>query len=338
MNSINLKWSIDYYEANTKECDERLKSLNNFNEIPIVSSENLDHFKDGDLVRYQGMVQDMLNPEYYYSSYSLRDCNSGEVTERSGKYRDIAPCKENEELNLDGKVPGERLVFYCIPLPGMSKWVQNALKKLSESKMSGNTMSNKKRPIEEDPDEKMEVGDSMEGNHINKSKRVTEESRDAEGSQNESHSSEKYFPLNEKDGLPCIVKVYEKEDKCGIVLNDRIEVIGFLSLNPALESTWEDSDPEDKALHPPPSLVPRIHAIFTRKLVHSNPLLSQNIDSSKYDYLRLFWQFLNTFKKLKEHIQIHFIIVYDRIIININCILRSIIDCFISSYLYFQML
>lgn len=89
----NLKWSIDYYEANTKECDERLQTPDDFNEIPLLNSENLDLYKDGDLVRYQGMVQDMLNPEYYYPSYSLRDTNSGELTEKSGKYRDMAPCK-----------------------------------------------------------------------------------------------------------------------------------------------------------------------------------------------------------------------------------------------------
>lgn len=128
----------------------------------------------------------------------------------------------------------------------------------------------------------MQTAGSAEISKVNKNKRVTEESIDAGISQNEGHLNEKYFPLNERDGLPCIVKIYEKEDKCGIVLNDRIEVIGFISLNPALESTWKDCDPEHMALHPPPSLVPRIHSIRARKLVHSNPFLSQNFDSSKY--------------------------------------------------------
>lgn len=88
----------------------------------------------------------------------------------------------------------------------------------------------------------------------------------------QNYSCEKYFPLPETGGLPCIIKHYgEQED---FLVNTRIEVIGFLSLSPALEASWQDSDAEDKALHPPPSLVPRLHAIHIRKLSHCNPLLS----------------------------------------------------------------
>lgn len=92
------------------------------------------------------------------------------------------------------------------------------------------------------------------------------------------YDNEKYFPLAERGGLACIVKHYGEEEE--VLVNNRIEAVGFLSLSPALEASWQDCDAEDKALHPPPSLVPRLHAVQIRKMKHFNPLLPSNPTSS----------------------------------------------------------
>lgn len=86
----------------------------------------------------------------------------------------------------------------------------------------------------------------------------------------------KFFPLSEHGGLACIVKHYGNDDD--ILVNTRIEAVGFLSLNPALEALWQDSDAEDRTMHPPPSLVPRLHAIVVRKLSHCNPELPLRLE------------------------------------------------------------
>lgn len=57
-----------------------------------------------------------------------------------------------------------------------------------------------------------------------------------------------------------------------------MDVIGFLSVDPALDgSTHEPSDfdniSEIQANNPPPSLVPRLHAILIREVPHINPLM-----------------------------------------------------------------
>eukprot|EP00058_Branchiostoma_floridae_P018219 XP_002603708.1 hypothetical protein BRAFLDRAFT_126888 [Branchiostoma floridae] len=80
-------------------------------------------------------------------------------------------------------------------------------------------------------------------------------------------------------------QVYQSSDS--LKLNDVIEFVGVLSIDPALAtfntaagetatSAYEDGgdmmDIEEQAAHsPPPSLVPRLHAILTNKLVHTNP-------------------------------------------------------------------
>ena len=59
-----------------------------------------------------------------------------------------------------------------------------------------------------------------------------------------------------------------------------VEVIGVLGTDPALaplsyhgDDQQLDTAAERKAHYPPPSLVPRLHAISVRHLPHCNPLL-----------------------------------------------------------------
>lgn len=72
-----------------------------------------------------------------------------------------------------------------------------------------------------------------------------------------------------------------------------IEVIGFLSVDPSLSGEFkEDKDSmlelqiessvEIITHNPPPSLVPRLHAVHVQKLEHCNPLLSNSVDQGIY--------------------------------------------------------
>lgn len=70
-----------------------------------------------------------------------------------------------------------------------------------------------------------------------------------------------------------------------LVLNDVIEVVGFLSVDPALSvssvGTEETEEDEESHLHnQPSSLVPRLHAVSFRKLRHSNPLVHPTLCST----------------------------------------------------------
>ncbi len=65
-----------------------------------------------------------------------------------------------------------------------------------------------------------------------------------------------------------------------LVLNTIVDVIGFLSVDAILDGTNHDiNEYEDitevQAANPPPSLIPRIHAIRIEPVSHANPLLPQ---------------------------------------------------------------
>lgn len=68
-----------------------------------------------------------------------------------------------------------------------------------------------------------------------------------------------------------------------------VEIVGFLSVDPALSGEFLsetdsliepiiESEAEIITHNPPPSLVPRVHAVYVKKLDHCNPLVKDPID------------------------------------------------------------
>ncbi|KAL4232389.1 hypothetical protein ACF0H5_009957 [Mactra antiquata] len=99
------------------------------------------------------------------------------------------------------------------------------------------------------------------------------------------------FPLPGETGPACIVKVYDEIDKFKV--NDIVEFIGVLSVDPSLArfqnessednsmSVMEENTEELNAHEPPPSLVPRLHAVLCNHLEHVNPLVPSSPDDIK---------------------------------------------------------
>lgn len=67
------------------------------------------------------MIQDIFDPEYYLSTFEIKDLSTGKVRLQTGKYRDLTPCGPREELNPDSDVTvnRERQSFYAISIPGI---------------------------------------------------------------------------------------------------------------------------------------------------------------------------------------------------------------------------
>ena len=108
------------------------------------------------------------------------------------------------------------------------------------------------------------------------------------------------FPLPDERGPACLVHFYDQESKFKV--NDMVEFIGILSVDPGLavfaDQSMEDADgsvaptpddlitPEEQAVHhPPPSLVPRLHCLTFRHLMHSNPCVPYNIKGESCTHL-----------------------------------------------------
>lgn len=78
-------------------------------------------------------------------------------------------------------------------------------------------------------------------------------------------------PIADRPSNACLIKFYD--DTAKLALNDVIDVVGFVSIDPSLcgsnqkQDEFENFD-EICAMNPPPSLIPRIHAITYRRLAH----------------------------------------------------------------------
>jgi hypothetical protein len=69
------------------------------------------------------------------------------------------------------------------------------------------------------------------------------------------------------------VKLYDFPASGEIKLTDMLELVGVVSLDPALAAQHPEEDMMGVApLLPPPSLVPRLHVVRFTKLAHNNPL------------------------------------------------------------------
>jgi hypothetical protein len=76
-----------------------------------------------------------------------------------------------------------------------------------------------------------------------------------------------------------IVKLYDVPKSGDIKLTDMLEVVGVVSLDPALAHVEAGGGEEEEMMMmgtaphlPPPSLVPRLHVVSYTKLNHNNPL------------------------------------------------------------------
>lgn len=254
-------WSPDYFIANRSGCNVILEDSDALSQIPLLNSAPVHSFKDRQLVRFRGMVQDKRNPEYYFQQYEVKDTRTEACEVRCGMYTDSARCLPHEMILVDSEEnrTSERGICVVISTPGLNEWAKEKFE-LPCSSTVGTTSC--KRNLDE--------GESMDCSEpLRKKEKVSNggcEEMDTECNTNERTVFSKdhilNFPVPTDDGKACIVKMYEDPT---LKLNEIIEVIGFVSLDPLL-STIHDSDEtmtedEMNVHHPPASLVPRLHAV-----------------------------------------------------------------------------
>ncbi|XP_050528406.1 mini-chromosome maintenance complex-binding protein [Daktulosphaira vitifoliae] len=132
-----INWTSDYYNENKSDCQKILKTPENWEKVPLL----FDHqMPKGSLVRFKGMIQDMLNPEYYSKTFSISNSMTNETRVFQGKFHcSISNLKPEEEINFDD-VLLERHIVACIPIPGLNSWVKNVenLNDIDKSQLEGN--------------------------------------------------------------------------------------------------------------------------------------------------------------------------------------------------------
>ncbi|CAD6202129.1 GSCOCG00002955001-RA-CDS [Cotesia congregata] len=304
------EWTKEYYIENKELCDKILESIDNFEGIPSLNNLPLHVLKDGQLVRFSGMIQDMYNPELYMEKYQVKNLDTGSVNMRSGMYQDILKCLANEEvvLDCDENKNSERLNCLMISIPGLNNWAKEnitgcELNKNDFTKSTSSSFSTEKRALDndydDDDDNDDEPMDTTAEPALKKEKLsvVPPESQ----TKNDFFFKSKViisqdhlinFPIPIVDGKTCVVKIYN--DNC-YKLNQVLDIVGFISLNPKIDDlTTSEADiimdeieiAEAQMYNLPPSFIPRLHAIKVNQLVPKIFYNNYNSIISKVNLIR----------------------------------------------------
>ena len=298
--------------------DPKLRSA-----VPCLSdieaaSENAN-LPDGTLVRYVGMVRDMLNPEYFTGAY--KKGSGADARWCTTKYLDFA---EDDLSQASDTVMWERRPLFCVAVVGENKWVRetptnSASAMSSDAGPGGSSLETRERKRRQGESDLMDCDQDVkrrtdaeampppppvqpaaqggsscaccpgpcpsapqEESPMDTDQPQRQPQRQGAGGES----------VNQNQGeMPVLIKVYETSGHGGtllglegVKLNDVVEVLGVLGVDPRLavfqSGQFQEGDQvteEDVANNPPASQVPRIHAIMGRKVNCYEDLLSHRL-------------------------------------------------------------
>ncbi|KAH8263240.1 hypothetical protein KR044_006435 [Drosophila immigrans] len=256
--------------------------------IPLLNHTPLHKLKDQVLVRFRGMVQDMMDPEIYLERYEIKSAD-GNRRVQQGKYLDCLRLGKEEQVDYNGEnnVHGERRTLFVVSLPGLNDWAKQHEKEcgpematLHSATIAGGGI---KRALDEQQD--MEV-DTEITDATGQKRQCKESSIDNACEKPTAKLGAEYLlnsPLPDRPSMACMIKVYEDFDK--YTLNSLMDFVGFLSVDPTLDAATLDVEgmqdveclSELQAQNPSPFLIPRLHAFGVKPLPHANPLLDRSL-------------------------------------------------------------
>ncbi|XP_063993169.1 mini-chromosome maintenance complex-binding protein isoform X2 [Diachasmimorpha longicaudata] len=250
-------WTCDYFMENQELCKSLLENIHELKEIPSLNSPFLHDIKDGHLVRFRGMIQNIYNPEFYLQTFEVRDNNTGEISVRSGMYRDAAVCQTHEEIiqDSDNKRITDRQTLSVISTPGLNEWATEKFSKNYSPTGEQSSRPSVKRSLDHDEDEPMDTSEPAQKKERSESNvnRVDAKFSLPENLQN--------FPIPIENGKTCVVNVYSDVT---LRVNQVVDVVGFVSITPLLnevDGRVEGSDGDGGPDSSPSLLIPRLHAV-----------------------------------------------------------------------------
>jgi len=280
--------------------------------------------KDGQLVRFRCMIQDMFDPEFYLAEYQVKSLVDGTVRTVSGRYRDTLVCGPREEVvddesNLMSRTK-DRLSYYCVSIPGEAGWVTDQFRSsscVSTNSQPGPSGTNSlKRSLDTDEDS-METEETVAADILaNDTENKKLKSDDGHQTVNNNKIVDTVIkenklnqPLGDKNKA-AIIKMYDLAES-EIKLNDMLEVVGIVSLDPVLATMEDDMDGVGPNL-PPPSLVPRLHVVTFSRLEQDSPRKDLNMSipemtSTRSELLAILTQSMLGDKLAAEYLLCHLI-------------------------------
>ncbi|XP_009799229.1 mini-chromosome maintenance complex-binding protein [Nicotiana sylvestris] len=240
--------------------------------VPFLNPSTMTWVQPNTLVRFRGMIQDMLGNEFYVGAYK-----EGE-TWRTNKFADLSQFPMATGSSPDMRV-WERRLLYCVPVPGQNSWIEPSSGALLNPCAISSSPQREKRQRDNDlamDDVDMQVTD--EEVHDSTSNKKMREDGIASGSSNSGStptegvgSATSVLPNFDTTSFPCLVKIYDSPDS-DLKLNDVFEFIGVFTFDPEFpvdkndNKDLESSFCDDTLVQMPPSKVPRLHCLVHRKL------------------------------------------------------------------------
>eukprot|EP00257_Ricinus_communis_P017314 XP_015575726.1 mini-chromosome maintenance complex-binding protein [Ricinus communis] len=254
----------------------------NLSQVPILNPASLRWIQPNTLVRFRGMIQDILGNEFYVGAYK-----DGSVW-RTNKFMDVSqfPIGSSPDMRI-----WERRLLYCVPVPGLNSWADSASEVAGDTCMNWTSQQRDKRGRMDfeaaDHKDSHVIGDEFEDSRSEK--RMREDGHPSPYSDSQdcktagACSSKIMLSDINKNSFPCLVKIYDSPES-ELKLNDVFEFVGVLTLDSDLAMEKDDHDDlsndfgDDVSIHLPPNKVPRLHCIIHRKLavadfLHSSPII-----------------------------------------------------------------
>ncbi|KAL5732986.1 hypothetical protein ACOSQ2_032678 [Xanthoceras sorbifolium] len=250
-------------------------------QVPELNPTTIRWIQPNTLVRFRGMIQDMLGNEFYVGAYK-----DGAVW-RTNKFMDFSqvPMGSSPDMQV-----WERRLLYCVPVPGQNSWTESLSEVSPNRCMDSTSQQREKRPrMDDDASDHMELVSDDEGRSSSGVKKLRGEEHASPSSQSKDFliegisSSTSKMPDVDRNSLPCLVKIYDCPES-ELKLNDIFEFVGVFTLNSEVTLDKEDNTElsdslfEDELISFPANKVPRLHCVIHRKLevhdfLHSSPMI-----------------------------------------------------------------
>ncbi|CAN4076304.1 unnamed protein product [Withania somnifera] len=240
-------------------------------QVPFLNPSTMTWLQPNTLVRFRGMIQDMLGNEFYVGAYK-----DGE-TWRTNKYAEFSQFPMSMDSSPDMRV-WERRLLYCVPVPGQNSWIEHSSSMFNPSSISSSSQR-EKRLREVDTainDIDMQVIDE-DVNASTSNKKMREDGISSNSSNlgdtptEDIGSAASVLPCFDRTSFPCLVKIYDSPES-DLKLNDVFEFIGVFTFHPEFPADKNDNNDlesslcDDTLTQMPPSKVPRLHCLIHRKL------------------------------------------------------------------------
>ncbi|KAK7586137.1 hypothetical protein V9T40_004013 [Parthenolecanium corni] len=237
-------WTVRYFEENKDYCLEKLKDRKFWEQVPLLNHITECEPYNNKLIRFKGMIQDILNPIYYIEQFHVVNTKTSVTSVRSGKYRDRIDLSDDEKILQDtnDKIYQEKYIMRCVQVPGLNSWTKE-FKFIDD--LSDVSSREEKRKLEESSVTETNDDQSMEIETDERSKKSSQNNpAEANLAGNSAGSSSSVFSVpivEEKKGEQSVIlNLYDDEKSNSLHANEVIEVAGFLSLKSDIEGMDED--------------------------------------------------------------------------------------------------